>query len=324
MAPSLSTLFYNRLSEIIPGDRITQVTDSFSTEKPVAFRVNTLKSSVDNVISILENNQFELSKIAWNPVAFMIPSAQREKLTRHALFLNGDIYIQSLASQIPALILNPQLNEEILDLTAAPGSKTTQIAALMQNTGRIAAVEMAKPRFFRLLSNIKLQGATNIVTYLKDGARVGTACPERFDRVLLDAPCSSEGRFHINNPDSFAYWSLNKIKAMSKKQWPLLQSAFHALKPGGLLIYSTCTFAPEENEMMIQKLLTAFPDELKLLPINIALPEKNKMAGLTEFRDNKFDDAMTNTLRVLPDEIMDGFFVACLQKAAPKHARSAA
>ena len=316
MTLSLSTVFHNRLSEIIADDRIRQVTDSFCAEKPVAFRVNTLKNTVENVVSQLEKNNFALKKSVWNPVAFTIPATQREKLTHHDLFLKGDIYIQSLASQIPALILNPQLDEEILDLTAAPGSKTTQIAALMQNTGRIAAVEMAKPRFFKLLANIKLQGATNVATYLKDGARVGKACPERFDRVLLDAPCSSEGRFHLNNPDSFAYWSLNKIKAMSKKQWPLLQSAFQALKPGGLLIYSTCTFAPEENEMMIQKLLNAFPDELTLLPINIALPENNKMTGLTAFRDNTFDDAMANTLRVLPDNMMDGFFVACLQKAA--------
>ncbi|MDP1573302.1 MAG: RsmB/NOP family class I SAM-dependent RNA methyltransferase [Coxiellaceae bacterium] len=314
MFPPLSTIFYNRLSEIIPENRIAQVTNSFSAEKPVAFRVNTLKNTIDNVVFILQDHHFDLTNIPWNPLAFTIPFEQREQLTRHTLFLSGDIYIQSLASQIPALILNPQLDEEILDLTAAPGSKTTQIAALMQNTGRIAAVEMAKPRFFRLLANVKLQGATNVVTYLKDGTRVGKACPDRFDRVLLDAPCSSEGRFHLSNPDSFAYWSLNKIKAMSKKQWPLLQSAFHALKPGGILVYSTCTFAPEENEMMVQKLLHAFPDDLKIVPIDIALPEKNKMAGLTHCRDNTFDAALQNTLRVLPDETMDGFFVACLEK----------
>lgn len=310
----LPTPFTDRLTQIIAPALLSSVINSFSVDKPVAFRVNTLKTSVNKVTEILIQDGFELTKINWNAIAYTIPFLQREKLTHHPLFLNGEIYIQSLASQLPALILDPQINEEILDLTAAPGSKTTQIAALMQNTGRLAAVEIVKSRFFKLKANIKTQGANNVICYLKDGARVGKACPNRFNRVLLDAPCSSEGRFNLQDPDSFSYWSLTKIKAMCKKQWTLLQSAFEALKPGGILVYSTCTFAPEENEMMIQKLLEHFPGQLTVLPIDIAIPTENKMSGLLEWKNTTLDASIQNTVRVVPDGVMDGFFVAKLRK----------
>lgn len=308
--------FKKRLENILPREKLHTILDSFSQKKPVAFRVNTLKTTIDDVILQLEKNHFDFQKVAWLPFAFTIPHSQRDLLTHHNLFLNGEIYIQSLASQLPVIALDPHPHEEILDLTAAPGSKTTQIAAYMQNTGRLAAVEMAKDRFFRLKANAAAQGATNIEFYLKDGSRVGKACPARFDRVLLDAPCSSEGRFNFDDPKSYAYWSFKKIKAMQKKQWTLLQSAFDALKPGGTLVYSTCTFAPEENEMMIQRLLNMFPDKINILPIDITIPEKNKMHGLIQFDENHFDQSLQNTVRILPDETMDGFFVAKMRKNA--------
>lgn len=313
MTQTTVDLFLQRLHTIIPPTDLDRVMASFSQPKPVAFRINTLKNTVEAVITRLQADNFTITPIGWSAITFTIPFQEREKLTRHRLFLDGDIYIQSLASQIPPFVLNPQPHEEILDLTAAPGSKTTQIAALMQNTGRIAAVEMAKPRFFKLKANIALQGATEVDCYLKDGARVGKVCPERFDRVLLDAPCSSEGRFDFNTPETYAYWSQNKIKAMTKKQWPLLQSAFAALKPGGILVYSTCTFAPEENEMIVQKLLDHF-DTASLSPIEIAIPKENKMRGLLSFQKHVFDNTMTNVLRVLPNHVMDGFFVAKIVK----------
>lgn len=307
-------LFLERLKKIVTPPHFARIEKSFTATKPVAFRINTLKTTTDHAISIFEKSHFTLTKIDWLPNAFTVPFSERDALTHHPLFLNGHIYIQSIASQLPVHALNPQSNEEILDLTAAPGSKSTQIAALMQNTGRIAAVEMARARFFKLKANATLQGATNIDFYLKDGARVGKVCPERFDRVLLDAPCSSEGRFDFNEPDSYAYWSLKKIKAMQKKQWPLLQSAFDALKPGGILVYSTCTFAPEENEMTMQRLIDKVGDHIQLLPINIELPEQNKMPGLTVFDGKIFHPSMSLALRVLPDEVMDGFFVVKIEK----------
>lgn len=308
------SFFLTRLKEILPQAAFAQVEKSFSAKKPIAFRINTLKADSQNTCDALKKN-FTLTKIDWLQNAFLIPAEEREALTHHPLFLNGDIYIQSLASQLPALALDPKPHEEILDLTAAPGSKTTQIAALMQNTGRIAAVEMARNRFFKLKANASLQGASNIDFYLKDGARVGKLCPVRFDRVLLDAPCSSEGRFDFNNPDSYAYWSLKKIKAMQKKQWSLLQSAFDALKPGGILVYSTCTFAPEENEMTVQRLIDKVGDQLQLLPIDIALPTQNKMAGLTNLKDKTFNIALKKAVRILPDENTDGFFIAKMKKS---------
>ena len=278
---TLPAAFINRLKTVIPADQLNTVLASFALQKPVTFRINTLKSSANAV----------LQEIKAEPVmnfdnAFQVPSDQRERLTRSKAFSEGRLYIQSVSSMLAPLALDPQPGEEILDLAAAPGSKTTQMAAMMHNQGRIAAVEKVKSRYYKLKDNCQRQGATCVDFYCKDGTTVWRCCENRFDRVLLDAPCSSEGRFTINNPKSFQYWSEKKIKEMARKQWPLLYSAFRSLKPGGVLVYSTCTFAPEENEQQIEKLT-------------------KKLANTVHIEKMQ---------RILPNEIMDGFFICRLRK----------
>ena len=312
MSTALPSIFLERLSTIVPPANLATVINSFSTTKPVAFRVNTLKYDIDAVTTELAQANFQLTSIPWYDCAFTIPHAQREQLVQTDIFNDGKIYIQSVSSMLPPLILAPQPGEEILDLTAAPGSKTTQIASLMQNQGRLAAVEKSKPRFFKLQRILEQQGATCVKTYLKDGRQVWRSCQDRFDRILLDAPCSSEGRFSTHDPTSFQYWSEQKIKAMSRKQWQLLHSAFLSLKPGGILVYSTCTFAPEENECIIDKLIKKYNSTLTIEPIQCPVPDHQP--GLTEWQTKPLAKAVNHSIRILPNKHIDGFFICKIKK----------
>lgn len=309
---TLPTAFIDRLKTIIPIQYQQMVFDSFHQIKPTSFRINTLKTNHDHVQNELMQLHIPFQTVNWYQDAYVVNNEHRTALLNSKNYQDGNIYIQSLSSMIPVIFLHPQSDEEILDLCAAPGSKTTQIAMHMQNQGRIAAVEKVKPRFFKLKQNLAQQGASCVQTYLKDGIIIGKLCPSRFDRVLLDAPCSSEGRFNAEDAKSYQFWSEKKIAEMARKQWQLLQSAFHALKPGGTLIYSTCTFAPEENEMILAKLLAKFPNTFSIEPISI--PIENAQPGLTQWQDQILDPSLEKCVRILPNEIMDGFFVARLQK----------
>ncbi len=309
---NLQVEFLKRLKNIILAKHLASVLESFNAIKPISLRTNTLKINTEDLVKKLDGIGITLKPIENFKDAFTIPAEQRDALTHSDPFLKGECYIQSLASMLVPMVLDPQSGEEILDLTAAPGSKTTQIACLMNNTGRIAAVEKVKSRFFKLKNNCERQGATRVDFYCKDGALVCRSCPNRFDRVLLDAPCSSEGRFNTNDPKSFQYWNEKKIRDMAHKQWKLLHSAFQSLKPGGILVYSTCTFSPEENEAQIAKLIKKFGDAVQIEPIS--LPIDNTQPGLTAWNNKPFPDALKNTIRILPNNLMDGFFIARLRK----------
>ena len=161
---------------------------------------------------------------------------------------------------------------------------------------------------------MKIQGATSVDTHLLDGMWVRKKFYEQFDKILLDAPCSCEGLFYVNNPRSFSYWKERKVKEMKHKQKKLLAAAIYALKEGGELIYSTCTFSPEENEEVIDWALGKFKQHLKVIPISI--PLKNCLCGLTQWQDKHFSLALKGTLRIIPNDYMEGFFIAKLKKVA--------
>jgi 16S rRNA (cytosine1407-C5)-methyltransferase len=148
---------------------------------------------------------------------------------------------------------------------------------------------------------------------LQGGELYGRQFPDHFDRVLLDAPCSAEGRFNIHEPSSYKYWKPAKIKEMSRKQKMLFASAFHTLKPGGTLVYSTCTFAPEENEGVLTWAFEKFGDRIKLE--KIVFPFHNQSAGLAKWENTTFHPAVRDGLRVLPNADMEGFFLARFRKS---------
>ena len=304
--------FLKRLEKIVPNEHFEQTLASFELNKPIAVRVNRLKSSMEEIQAKLKALFIPFQPVSWYDDALLIDFEDKPRLTHADFYNNGECYIQSLSSLLPVVVLDPQPGEEILDLCSAPGSKTTQMASLMGNHGRIAAVEKSKHRFFKLIANLKKQGATCVDTYFKDGSRVWRYCENRFDRVLVDAPCSSEGRFTLNNAESFSYWSQKKIKQMARMQWPLLQSGFICLKPGGTLVYSTCTFAPEENEAILHKLLKRFPDQAVIE--HCELPIDNTFDGMTYWPEKYFTADVTRSKHVLPNDTFDGFFVAKITK----------
>ncbi|MBB5019767.1 16S rRNA (cytosine1407-C5)-methyltransferase [Chitinivorax tropicus] len=308
----LPAIFVERLQRIVPPERLETVLASFSQPAPTVFRVNTLKTTPTQLCETLQAAGLTPAPIDWQPTAYFVPATQRRALTETSAFYDGWIYVQNLASQLAPIILAPSPGETVLDLAAAPGGKTCQLAALMQNQGVLSAVEPVKDRFFRLKANLQQQGVTIARTYMTDGRSVGAKCPEMFDKVLLDAPCSSEARFDALDSDSVAHWSLQKVKEVSHKQKRLLNAAIHSLKPGGTLVYSTCSFSPEENEKIIEAQLKSFGDAIEILPIE--LPIDNWQAGLPEWEGKAFHPRVTLARRILPNAWMDGFFLCKLKK----------
>lgn len=306
--------FRTRLEALLPSEHFAACWDSFAAVQPTAFRANGLKVAADVLYDELLAEGFALTPLAWKADAFTVPADQRRALTECAAYGAGRLYIQNPASMVPPLLLDPQPDEWILDLTAAPGSKTLQLAAMMGNRGRISAVEAVRGRFFRLRDNLAKHGAENVQTYLKDGARVWRQCPEQFDRVLLDAPCSSEGQFKSAEPKTWAYWSEKKIAEMNRKQRKLMFSAVQCLKPGGVLVYSTCTFAPEENEAIVDRVLGQFSGALEVEAIE--LPFAHAEMGLSQWQEQVFDAQVRRARRILPLAGMEGFFVCRLRKNA--------
>ncbi len=306
--------FVQRLQCIVPHDQWNDVLSSFSIQKPTALRINTILTSSDKLIDKLLNERFDVQTVDWKSDAIIVPHEQRKAILNSHWYKKGQLYSQNLSSQLAPMILNPKPGEEILDLCAAPGGKTLQMACMMEDRGRIAAVEKSKARFFKLKANLKHHQVSCVDLYLTDGAGVWRKTPERFDRVLLDAPCSSESRFRTNKPKTFEHWKLKKIKEMAKKQKALIKSAINCLKPGGVLVYSTCSFAVEENEAIIHHALKQFQDAIEVQPIT--LPIENTQAGLLQWQDKDLNPQVRHCIRVLPNLVMDGFFLCRIEKRA--------
>ncbi|MCP4190405.1 MAG: RsmB/NOP family class I SAM-dependent RNA methyltransferase [Planctomycetaceae bacterium] len=310
--------FVDRLQEILPAERIEQVMATFVQPKDVSFRVNTLLTDVESVLKEVEQLGVNYRAVGWCPEAFSAGPERRQQLVDSDAFRDGRIYIQNLSSLLPVLLLDPQPEQAILDLAAAPGGKTLHLAARMQNRGRLAAVEVVRARYYKMCQNLRTGGASMVRTFLKDGRVVGNKTPEQFDRVLLDAPCSSEARFRLERPESWQYWGPRKIREQARKQNGLLKSAVRALKPGGRLCYCTCSFAPEENEVVVDRLLRR-EDSIELVPVELPpeLAADSVQPGLVQWRGRSLSQQLLHARRILPSAQMSGFFLCLIEKSAP-------
>ena len=285
---------------------------SFNAEAAPGWRINPLAAPATGTLVQLQADFPNLKILPETAsTAGWLPAEQREALVRHPLVAAGALYVQNLSSQWAVMALDPQPGESVLDLAAAPGSKTTQIAAAMGNSGYLAAVEPVRSRFFRLKANLERCGVSNHRLFMADGRSIGAKVPGRFDRVLIDAPCSSEARIVLGDPDSWQHWKPRKVNEAAHKQRALLESAWACLRPGGRLLYSTCSFAPEENEAVVAQLLERAP-EARLLPI-APLPAAAR-PGLTAWGDETWPEALKLTARMVPDSIYSGFYLALIEK----------
>ncbi|MDI6738720.1 MAG: NOL1/NOP2/sun family putative RNA methylase, partial [Nanoarchaeota archaeon] len=224
----------------------------------------------------------------------------------------GYYYVQELSSMMPVIALQPKPNELILDLCAAPGSKTTQASALMQNTGTIIANDNKMDRIQILASNLERCGCMNVIVTRNDGVQLCERLARlnmKFDKILLDAPCSAEGNIR-SNPKTLLMWNIKMVEKLGRMQKKLALSAFQLLKEGGEMVYSTCTHAPEENEAVIDFLVKNFNAKVE----KISLPLKCRQ-GITIWQNGKFDEQISSACRIYPqDNDTEGFFIAKIKK----------
>ena len=277
-----------------------RIIDGFGKNRKVSFRVNTLKTNVENVIKILSENNISYKKVSWCDEAFIIENVKEDEIRNLDIYKNGEIYMQSLSSMLPPIILNPKENMDILDMTAAPGGKTTQIATICNNNSRITAVEMNKIRSQKLRYNIEKQGASSVYVMEQDARKIDDFFS--FDSILLDAPCSGSGTINSNDLKLEKFFTKNLIEKSKKTQRELLNKAIKILKKGSIMVYSTCSILQEENENIISDILKTKKVEL----------EEINFKGIEELP--RLPEKIKGTLLVMPDEEYEGFFVAKLKK----------
>lgn len=321
---SLPEAFEKRL-ELIYGPAGKRELIKHFQARPTSFRINTIKANREEVLEQLKREGFKVQTVPWSRLAFILQNRSQRELVNLEIYQSGKIYLQSLASQIPVIFLDPKPNQKVLDLTAAPGSKTSQIAALMERKGQLVANDSNQIRFAKLEHNMKLLGVQSQSqdesqkesdSFLKLTMNKGTVLaekfPQHFDKILLDAPCSSESRFIINKPESFGYWNEKKVLEYAAIQADLLEAAWGALKVGGKLVYSTCTMSPEENEVQISNFIQTHPNQVKVeefYPNNL-----RRLGAVGNWAGKKLDPNVLKTFRIMPDQNIESFFVAVLGK----------
>ncbi len=296
--------FVEELYENYSPLTVDKILSGMSGDRNTTLRVNTLKSDIYEIMNILKENAIKFDRVTWYNDALVIKNANEKKLQKLDIYAEGKIYLQSLSSMVPPIVLKPMTGEKVLDLTAAPGSKTTQIAAMMQNNGYILANELDALRCERLKFNVEKQGAKIVEVNNGRGEVIGKKYEECFDRVLLDAPCSGEGRFLANDAKTYRNWSKKTVKELTKLQKKLLKSAYQAVKQGGEIVYSTCTLNKEENEDILKWAMEEL--NIKILDINLNIKNSAEISD-----ENK---ELKKAIRILPSKETEGFFIAKLKK----------
>lgn len=306
-------LFLERMKKLL-GKDFDSYMEILKVEPVRSFRCNTLKISPDVLKKRLEEKGWKI-KIPFEkfPEIMIVESAlQPGELGRAIEHLLGYYYIQEIASMLPVLVLNPKPNERVLDLCASPGSKTTQIAARMENTGLLIANEVKFGRVKILAANTERCGVMNMIITRKDGIALCKRFKDEnmlFDKILLDAPCSGEGTIR-STPKTLEMWNMNTIKLLSNLQKSLIASALEILKPNGELVYSTCTHAPEEDEEIVDYALKNFNVQVE----KIELPLKT-VQGITKWEDKEYLEDVKYSCRVYPQNAdTEGFFIVKLRK----------
>lgn len=276
------------------GEEISaKIENRYKVQRPVTLRANNLKTSLEKVKEKLDEAQIEYETISWYEKALIIKNVREEEIRKLEIYENGEIYLQSLSSMLPPIILEPKAGENILDMTAAPGGKTTEIAALTENKAYITACEKNKIRAERLKFNLQKQGVKSANIMVEDARKLSDYFS--FDKILLDAPCSGSGTENIFDKN----FSKELVERSVKFQEELLSKALKILKPGGEMVYSTCSILKQENEKVLERVLSKGNAQIEPITVQDIEVLPSKIAG---------------TITVCPTENYEGFFVAKIKK----------
>ncbi len=307
-------IFISRMASILMISK-KNIMPLFSQRAKTTIRINSLKGDTKKTYNSLIRKGYELEEIPWAPNVYFVNNKDKAEVSQTDEYREGLFYIQNLSSILATLVLNPKPKERILDICAAPGSKSTHIAQITDNKAEILANEIEMGRTNSLRNVIEQFGANSIKVTLSDGRDFGKKYPDYFDKVLLDAPCSGEGLIYMRGMKPLRFWSIKKVKAMSTRQKELIDSAYRTLRPGGTLVYSTCTLEPEENEGVITYLLERHKNA-RILNIDIDLGKQKKhiTQGITKWSGNLYDTETKKSLRVLPSSEMMAFYITKIQK----------
>ena len=282
------------LSNEYSNNYVYNILDGYNVNRKTTIRVNTLISTFEEVIQFLDKNNISYSAVNDIPNAIIINDSY--DVTKTNLYENGAIYLQSLSSMLPPLILNPKEDAHILDMCAAPGSKTTQLAALTNNKACITACEFDKIRAERLKFNLNKLGTSRVTVLVKDSRNLDEFF--RFDTIMLDAPCSGSGTVLLNE-ESKQVFNQKVIDKCQKRQISLLKKGLSMLNKNGILVYSTCSILKEENEQVLKACLNG---NFELIPID------------KEQYDLPYLPSLENTITIAPTELYEGFFVAKIKR----------
>ncbi|AJC86390.1 RsmB/NOP family class I SAM-dependent RNA methyltransferase [Campylobacter sp. RM16704] len=287
------------LDMIYTKEQKEQILQSFKQEKNVNIFRNSLLIDNDNLEELLKKETIEFEKI--DKYCYKIPYFFKGKLSSMSAFNEGKFYIQNYSSYLCAKTLGVKAGESVLDMCAAPGGKSLNLANFMQNQGYLASCELSKTRFFTLKNTLENYQVKIAKCFLKDACTIGKVCPLKFDKILLDAPCSTFSKMGFDIQKN-----TKEIKKIVNLQKKLLHSALLALKHDGELVYSTCTFLREENEEVLENALKNKNFELELVDFELDYVE------FIQAKSNKFN--LSFAKRVLPNNYADGFFIAKVKK----------
>ena len=277
-----------------------EISEGYCTERISSFRINTLKTSLEEVKEVLNSNNILDYEVDINReiISIIIKKDIEEKVRKLDIYLDGKIYFQSLSSMLPPLFLEVNEGEDVLDMCAAPGGKTTEIAALINNKANITAIEFNKQRYEKLRHNIEMQGAKCSILQ-KDSRRLDDFL--RFDKILLDAPCSGSGT--LSDKENNSNYTQDLINKCKRLQEELLKKACKLIKKNQLIVYSTCSILKEENEEIVNKILSQFKD-IYVEEIDIKEDDKLKL----------LPSNIPGTITVMPNKYYEGFYIAKLRK----------
>lgn len=318
--PELKPLFLERMKLLLSDKQdFDKYLEVLKQEPANSIRCNTLKIDHNELKKILEDKGWKIKQpFEENPEIIIVESNLHPgELGRVIEHLLGYYYIQEISSMLPVISLKPQQDDFILDLCASPGSKTTQIASMMKNTGTIIANELDFERIKVLSANLERCGVTNAITTKREGVSLCKKLKENnfiFDKILVDAPCSGEGIIR-NSPKTILTWNINNTKRFSALQKELLASAIEILGINGEIVYSTCTHAPEENEEVVDFILKKFKGKIRLEKIKLP-NEIETRPGITNWGEEKYLEQIKLCCRIYPqDNNTEGFFLAKFRRA---------